>query len=231
MKTEAINTLSNATAPADAEKEILKRMEDIQDVVNPYLQNLGIPENPSEILDQQVAQTALNTLNEIRIEGGEEPITSASMTRRLLTLLNRVAMIVEEHLLHQRDIAHNEETRVRDELLPEIQSWTRWQGSAHALAGFGGPALMVLSPLLPAQFQTAFQTIAQSMLSPAASAGDKMVESWKMPGEHERTLYFNTRQEREQAMQIYNQLPDKVQGLVSKLVDQVMAMYRTTSQR
>lgn len=221
----------NISATRQAEEDMLQQMETIQKVVDPYLEEMGIPADPPNVLDSVIAQGALDTLNEVRGEFGEQPITNASMTRRLLALLNRVATVVEKHLLGERDIAFNEEGKIRDETLPELQSWTRWQGGAHAMAGFGAPALMIASMLLPSQAGDALRQIAVGMTKPAADSASSFIESWKMPGEHGRQLYFTTRQEREQAIQIYNQLPDKVQQLVSKLVDQLMAMYRATGQR
>jgi|GEM_PF-3173959 len=224
-------TPHNVAPSGQAEQDMLQQMEVIQEAVNPYLAEMGIPQDPPNVIDPSAGQLALDTLNVIRVECGEQPITNASMTRRLLALLNRVAAVVEKHLLGQREIAFNEEGKIRDDTLPELQSWTRWQGGAHALAGFGAPALMIASFLLPSQAGDAFRQIATSMAQPAASTADKMIESWKMPGEHGRTLYFTTRQERKQAEDVFNQLPDKVQQLLSKLVDQLMAMYRATGQR
>ncbi|MDN3506467.1 MAG: hypothetical protein P0S96_04485 [Simkaniaceae bacterium] len=214
-----------------AEEDMFQRMEMIQNAVNPYLEEMGIPSDPPNVLDPALAQGALDTLNEVRAEYGEQPITNASMTRRLLALLNRVATVVEKHLLGERDIAFNEEGKVRDETLPELQSWTRWQGGAHMMAGFGAPALMIASMLLPTQAGDALKQIATSMAKPAADSANSFIESWKMPGEHGRQLYFTTRGERDQAIQIYQQLPEKVQQLLSKLIDQMMAMYRATGQR
>ncbi len=231
---EVINPLlqNHSFEPLDQTDDQIFQMDQLQKTIDPYLNELGAPQDPPERVDPKLAQEALDTVNEIREFYGEEPITNASVTRRLLTLLNRIAALVEDHLFYKKEKNHKEETKIKGEKLPNLQSWTRWQGGAHAISGLGGPLLMLFAgAFLPKEIADTVKSIASTMIPQGASAAEKLIGSWMMDDDYEKNLHLSTAQSKKQGEEGLKNLPLQIQQLIQKLLDQLQQMYRVTGQR
>ncbi len=217
--------------PLDQTDDQIFQMDQLQKTIDPYLNELGAPQDPPQRVDPKLAQEALATVNEIREFYGEKPITNASVTRRLLTLLNRIAALVENHLFYKKEKNHKEEAEIKDEKLPNLQSWTRWQGGVHGLSAFGSPFLLLAAALIPNEgVREALKGIT-GMTQPAANAASQLIESWKMDDQYKKDLHLNTAQSKKQGEEGLKNLPLQIQQLIQKLLDQNQQMVRSTGQR
>jgi hypothetical protein len=204
------------------------QMDATQRAIDPYLEKI-VPPTKSQI-DPNLSQEALDTVNEIRKFYGEEPITNTSVARRLHGLLARIAQVVEQHLVYKKEKNHTEETKIKEETLPNLQSWTRWQGGAHGISGLGAPFLLLLAGISSKGLGEALRGIAQ-MTPQGANAADRLIGSWMMPDQYKQNLHLNTVQSKKQAEEGLKSLPQQVQQLLMKLLDQLQQMYRSTGQR
>lgn len=213
----------------DVNAEIFEKMEQIQTAINPYLAELNIPQEV-ETSDPKITEETLDVVNEIRTFYGEEPITTVSVARRLHSLLNKIALVVENHLLYNKEKNHKEETKMKEETVPLIQGLTRSEGNAFLASALLTPSLMFLSTFLPTGIKETVQGLSQAA-SPSAQAYGKMIESTKTPEEHKRSMFVQLAASKKQAEEGLKNLPQQMQQALQKLIDLEGQRLRQMGQR
>lgn len=214
----------------DPNAKMFEQMDQVQKAIDPYLAGLNIPDEPNRI-DQEIADQTLEVVNEIRTFYGEEPITNVSVARRLHSLLNKIALVVEKHLFYNKEKNHKEETKIKEETVPQIQKWTRWGGNAYFSSAIGSPLLLVAASMIGnEQMKAALQGVAQVTGNAAQGLG-QTIESWKTPEEHKRSMFVQLASTKKQAEEGLKNLPQQMQQALQKLIDLEGQRLRQMGQR
>ena len=208
-----------------------ENMENECAAIFPYFEELKTAQPVPQYVDPKLAQEALETVNKIRKHYGAEPITGANTVRRLHALLNRIAAAVEKHLFYKKEKHHEEEEEIKQEKLPSLQNWTRWQGGAYGAYAFGSPFFLVAGSLMPSEgLRNFFHGLAKAT-EPGAQTANLLIDSWKMPDQYKKDLHLQTSSSKKQAEEGLKNLPQQIQQLLQKLIDLNQQIIRTTGQR
>lgn len=214
----------------ELDAEIFEKMEQVQTAIDPYLAELNVPQE-TESIDPKLAEEALDVVNEIRTFYGEEPITNVSVARRLHSLLNKIALVVENHLFHNKVKNYKEETKIKEETVPQIQKWTRWGGNAYFTSALASPLLMFGASMVGnEQMKAALQGVA-GVTGNTAQGLSQTIESWKTPEEHKRSMFVQLAATKKQAEEGLKNLPQQMQQALQKLIDLEGQRIRQMGQR
>ncbi len=234
--TSGIDTLhpsAHTFGPAAASPDLYAQMEDINARVEDYLNTLGQnpPSQMAPALSPELEQEAFDTVNEIRMATGQEPITGQNFVRRLHELLQRVAEIAEQHIQRTQEENHEKKENVRSKNVENIRYLTRSQANAHFASGIFSPVLLVAAGVVGGETGKLLGTAAQSLPSAFSNAASQYRESQKQVDQFELNLYLNKAATENTKLEGLKNLSPQLQQLLTKLIDIQMRAVQSTGQR
>lgn len=199
-------------------------LQKIEEKLSPYLgENTSTPS-----MSEELSSDVLNTINQIQAYYEEKPIEGPNALRRLHALLGRLAEMVEKHLFYKKETDHKKDESIKEQTVSELQSWTRWQAGAHGTSAVGIPILLLFASLIPTGGE--FLRALAQMTPEGVKTITDLIESWKMPAEHKKTMHVQMAPSTRQAVESLKNLPVEIQQLLIKLIDSYQQMMRSTGQ-
>ncbi|NGX60517.1 MAG: hypothetical protein KR126chlam3_01693 [Chlamydiae bacterium] len=210
-------------------KEMFQQMEETNEALAPYLDILGNEPTRAEMIDPQLAEQALDTVNDLRELTGQAPISNQSILRRLHALLARIAEATERHVLFKKDQEHEKKEKIEGKV-GSIRSQTQYQGWVYTVFGFGNPFLLLAGGMIGGNVGEVVKGLA-NLTQPGAQALDKFLESGMVPDRHAQQLFQSTVSSDRQALEGLKNLPEQVQRKIAELISIEGQMIRSTGQR
>lgn len=232
---DAIQPKKHTFGPIDPMKEStqLDQMEKEHEILLKHFETMANemqapPADSSlKMVDPKLAQEALDIVNRIRVKTGETPITNQNVIRRLHTLLSRIAQVVDSHIFLNKDKNFSKEQDIKKNKVPEVSSWTKWQGVVSSAGGIVSPIILFFGSFLSPDIAAALSQGVQSL----AHGGNSLIEQKKMSPSYEKDLHLQTSSSEKQVLESIKRLPEQIQNDVKELARVELEMIRKMYQQ